>query len=393
MVPLIELVDVSRGSAAALQRSARIDVLRGLSILLVILHHMGLRLPLKGSALADFLPRRLISALNWNGYEAVFVFFVISGFLITSHSLLRWGSLARIDVRAFYVRRCARILPCLLALVSVLVALHEVGAMDYVVGASNQTLAGALVAVFGLHLNLYEGLTGYLPGSWDVLWSLSIEEAFYLGFPLLCMVFRSERALLATLFMLALSLPITRAALSENEIWQEKAYLPGMAAIATGVIVALIAKRWSGRSVTIARMLTVIGAAGLASVLLTEREWWALLGNGTMLVLTGSVACLLLAIDARSAPCSRHFFAATTWLRSFGRLSYEIYLGHMFVIFTLVSLHRRLGIAPYWSFLVYVPCVLASWAIGALASRWISKPCGNWLMNRTIASPVSVHGH
>ena len=56
------------------------------------------------------------------------VFFILSGFLITNHALLRWGALARIDARAFYARRFARIVPCLLALVVVLSALDLAGA-------------------------------------------------------------------------------------------------------------------------------------------------------------------------------------------------------------------------------------------------------------------------
>ena len=101
--------------------------MRGLSILLVVLHHVGLRVPLKHTALAAFLPGWLMSALNFDGYEAVFVFFVISGFLITGNALRRWGSLERVHLRDFYARRFARIVPCLLALVLVLSLLHLLG--------------------------------------------------------------------------------------------------------------------------------------------------------------------------------------------------------------------------------------------------------------------------
>jgi peptidoglycan/LPS O-acetylase OafA/YrhL len=99
---------------ASTARSQGIDLLRGLSILLVILNHIGLRIPLKHTALGALLPGWVSSALNFNGYESVCVFFVISGFLITGNSLRRWGSLPRIDLRGFYARRFARIVPCLL---------------------------------------------------------------------------------------------------------------------------------------------------------------------------------------------------------------------------------------------------------------------------------------
>ncbi len=169
--------------ANALARNAGIDFLRGLSIVLVLLNHIGLRLRLTEGVLGAHLPRELLNDLNFNGSEAVYIFFVISGFLITSNALVRWGSLGAIELRGFYVRRVARILPCLAILVGVLSALHLLGVHDFVIHGRGQSLPGAVGSAFGLYLNWYEGHTGYLPANWDVLWSLSIEEVFYLGFP------------------------------------------------------------------------------------------------------------------------------------------------------------------------------------------------------------------
>jgi len=68
-----------------------IDAWRGLSVLLVITHHVAIRLPLAQSSLGSWLPDRLIRAICWNGYDAVMIFFVVSGFLITTHTLLVVG--------------------------------------------------------------------------------------------------------------------------------------------------------------------------------------------------------------------------------------------------------------------------------------------------------------
>jgi peptidoglycan/LPS O-acetylase OafA/YrhL len=377
---------ITTDAAPVASRNAGIDVLRGLSILLVVLHHMGLRLPLKESALADVVPARVLSALNWNGYEAVFVFFVVSGFLIASHSIRRWGDLAHIDAAAFYRLRAVRILPCLVALVAVLAALHWAGFTDYAIAREGQSLARAVVAVFGLHLNWYEGATGYLPGNWDVLWSLSVEEAFYVGFPLLCLALRSERLLAAVLLPLALSLPFSLQAISGNEIWKEKAWLPGMAAIAAGILAALAVARLRRPSARRVLALGLCGAAGLLVLLFAMRELWPLLRDGVMLMLTLSAACLVAALAWR--PPAR-VPRGSGWLASFGRLSYEIYLSHMFVVYSLVALQRAVDGDPHRGWIWYLPAVGLSWLLGMLVARVISQPFERWLRSASMPAPAN----
>jgi peptidoglycan/LPS O-acetylase OafA/YrhL len=375
-------------------RNASIDCLRGLSILLVVVHHVALRLRPKKTLLAAFVPARVLQAIGFNGYEAVFLFFVVSGFLITDGARARWGALRTIDARAFYARRAARIVPCLVALVGILALLHALGAPDYTITRTGQSLPRAALAALGLHLNWYEGQTGYLPGGWDVLWSLSIEEVFYLAFPLVCLAAKSERVLAGLAALFALTLPVTRAALEQNEIWQEKAYLPGMAGIATGVLGALVvaARPAPKRAVTAALAWT--GACGIAAVLLAEDVLWPILGNGTMLVLTFSAMTLLVALRWRAAeaPAAPR---GTAWLRSCGRLSYEIYLTHMFVVLAAVRIFRALGGTDAYGFVVYVPAVALSWGLGALVARFFSVPCEEatrrWLDDREQPQAAGSH--
>jgi peptidoglycan/LPS O-acetylase OafA/YrhL len=363
-------------------RNPGIDLLRGLSILLVVLHHIGLRIPLHRGVLAAFVPIPILNALNYNGYESVFVFFVISGFLITSNTLQRWGGLDRIDTGAFYVRRFARIAPCLVILLIVLSVLHLMGVEDYVIHRPGQTLPRALLAALGLHLNWYEGHYGYLPGNWDVLWSLSIEEVFYLGFPVACLFIRRTWMLVTLLIAFALSLPWTHAALASNEIWQEKAYLPGMAAIATGVLGALIAWRWPSRRRAVISALIAFGSLGLASIYLIEQWLWPYLHDGCMLLLTTSVMCALIGMQWRKSAREWLPWRALNWLRSFGCLSYEIYLSHMFVVTAAVRLFHLAGSDMTWGVLWYLPTVPLCWLLGAAVARWISAPCERWLRAR-----------
>jgi len=364
------------------RRNAGIDLLRGLSILLVVLHHIGLRIRLRKTDLIGLLPEKLLNALNFNGYEAVFIFFVISGFLITSNALRRSGSLANIDLRAFYARRFSRIVPCLLLLVAVLSALHLLGVQDYIVQREGQTLPRAILSALGFHLNWYEGMTGYLPGGWDVLWSLSIEEVFYLGFPIVCLLTRRTWVLAPMLIVLAVSLPWTRAALAGNEIWQEKAYLPGMAAIATGVLGALLAQRWRAVPRRVASALGVVGAVGLYLVMFEGKLLWQMMHNGTMLLLTGSALCLVLA--SHWAPTGRVPWRGLDWLRSWGRLSYEIYLTHMFVVTAIIRLYKAMGSDIAHGYLWYLPALPLCWLLGRAVERYVSVPAERRLRTRML---------
>ncbi|HWU77684.1 MAG TPA: acyltransferase [Rhodanobacter sp.] len=380
--------------SAPTRRNPGIDLLRGLSILFVILNHIGLRIPLKKTVLADVVPAWFLSRLNYNGYEAVFVFFVISGFLIAGNALQRWGGLERIDLRAFYARRFARIVPCLLVLVAVLSVLHLLAVPDYTIHRPGQSLPGAIWAALGLHLNWYEGRLGYLPGNWDVLWSLSIEEVFYIGFPLVCLLTRRRWVLLPLLVLLALSMPWTHAALRGNEIWQEKAYLPGMSAIAIGVLGALLASHCRRLPLRTINWLGWLGVIGLLATTIDGAVMWHWLRDGYMLLLALSALCLLLACEQRQRHGGWCCWPCLGWLRSSGRLSYEIYLTHMFVVTPVVWLFKlggsdfRLGV--FWYLLTLPLC----WLLGKGVERWLSTPCERWLrgrlLRRTAVVPVTV---
>ena len=136
---------------APVQRNTGIDVLRGLSIIFVIIHHIHIRLPLDQGWVKDFFPSRLIKLLYWSGYYSVIVFFVISGFLITSASLRRWGDLSKIEYKEFIRFRFSRILPCLFGLLTILSFFHFFEINDFVIGTT--TLWRALFSAFTFHIN------------------------------------------------------------------------------------------------------------------------------------------------------------------------------------------------------------------------------------------------
>ncbi len=352
--------------APPIDRRPGLDRLRGFAAALVVCHHVGLREPLTGSALDGPLPNRLLQAITHNGYEAVFIFFVLSGYLITRRELDRTaGHLGALDLRAFVRRRATRIGPLLLALVVVLSAMHLMQVPEFTIGRPGQSLGGAVFAALGLHLHVYEARTGYLPGAWDVLWSLSIEELFYLGFPLVARLLGGGPAFGAAAWALAISLPFQHAALAGKGIALEKAGGPAAAALAMGVFAAWA--RGQARAPP-AAPLGAVGGAGLLACLLAGPEIWGRVHNGLLLLLTLSTAALVVALD-RPGPAR-----ARGPLVAFGRLSYELYLTHMFVVLALVGAWRALGGPPGARWVLVPFGLLGSAALGALTARGFTRP-------------------
>jgi peptidoglycan/LPS O-acetylase OafA/YrhL len=133
-------------------------------------------------------------------------------------------------------------------------------------------------------------------------------------------------------------------------------------------------------------MLRWTGGFGLAAVALAMPWLWRTLHDGVMLLLTLATVCLLVGIANRPASTLR----GTGWLQSWGRLSYEIYLTHMFVVFAAVRLWRALGgdmrAGAWW----YVPTVTLCWLLGRAVARFLSQPCDRWLRARLL-QPLLPH--
>lgn len=362
-------------------RIDQIDVLRGLSILAVIVHHINLRIRIERTELGAHLPRVVIQDLGWNGYNGVIVFFAVSGFLITSMSLRRWNSLNAIKPKEFYRLRFARIAPCLVALLAVLSALHLFGIHWYTIDPHKASLPRALVAALTFHVNWLESQRGYLPANWDVLWSLSIEEVFYLFFPIVCLLTRSRKVLIPLLTMFVLVGPFARTVLSQSEYWRDNGYLSCMDAIALGCIAAVIAEAFplSAR----VRMMLKCSGAFLVALVTLGRPWARALGlyahglDVTFIAL--GTALMLICFGQERKQGSR----ASGWIRWFGRNSYEIYLTHMMAIFALLPVANRFGstgkLAPLW----YLVMIAVAGALGAAVARYFSEP-----LNRKLRAEV-----
>jgi peptidoglycan/LPS O-acetylase OafA/YrhL len=359
-----------------LVRLPGVDVLRGLAALLVVLHHIDIRFRINGYHVPAFLPEPLHTLLLDTGYYSVVCFFVISGFLITRLSMRRWNSLEQLSPAAFYGLRAARILPCLLLVLAASSVLHLLDVRPFVILPERGSLGRALLAALGLHVNWYEATHGYLPGNWDVMWSLSVEETFYLLFPLACLTLRSPLALFVGMLALIVVGPLNRIWLHGNVPWYSTSYLSCMDGIAFGCIAGWLSER---KPLTrhSARTVMAIGAAA-ALLILLFRDTIADLGLSargvSSSVLEAGMACVLLAMGSGIG----NFERGTSLLRTVGRCSYEVYLTHMFVVFGLFFPFKALfgkqvphaAIYPA----TYVVMLVVSVVLGHAVSRWFSEP-------------------
>jgi peptidoglycan/LPS O-acetylase OafA/YrhL len=142
-----------------------------------------------------------------NGSIGVDIFFTLSGFLITSILLASMSDTGQLDYRAFYTRRALRLLPAYFAVVAVAV----IG--NFVIKTGG-TLRGALVSFFYVG-NWAVGIFHVGLGSLGHTWSLSIEEQFYLVWPVLLVgCVRLSRGNLHTLRVMVASLVALSIALT-----------------------------------------------------------------------------------------------------------------------------------------------------------------------------------
>jgi peptidoglycan/LPS O-acetylase OafA/YrhL len=195
-----------------------LDGLRGVSILLVLVGHASFS---KGCPpwLAPVAP---VSNLG------VAIFFVLSGYLITTLLMQEEARNAGISLRRFYLRRALRIMPASYAYVGVIALLAGLGLLILKRG----DIACALLYLMDYHHDRAWSLGHY--------WSLSVEEQFYLVWPPALAALGARRALYLALVLLALAELFPSLGIALMPSWNHELRLPnGAAPIAIGCLLAL----------------------------------------------------------------------------------------------------------------------------------------------------------
>jgi peptidoglycan/LPS O-acetylase OafA/YrhL len=367
--------------AASGQRLQGVDVLRGLAILFVLMNHVNMRLRFARVPYTEGLPEQLVTSLVWNGQRGVQIFFAVSGFLISATSLRRWRSLSQVSPKGFYLMRFARIAPLLLLLLAVLSALHLAQVEHFVVPAKTGGLARALLAALTFHVNILEARRGYLPGNWDILWSLSVEEMFYLFFPLVARIFGRGTLFFAILLGFVALGPVARTVFTHgNETWKEYSYLGGMDAIALGCLTALVVSRFRFSRA----LLRTVGAIGVVLLVFSlcfslEAGAWGLERTGLDMTLVALGTCMVIAAVAQTNWKGPRVISP---LLKLGERSYEVYLTHMFVVFGAFGLFVRAG-KPMWGVpALFIGVIVAAGLLGEVVARFYSEPLNRLIRKR-----------
>lgn len=333
--------------------SAPIDGLRAVAIVAVLVFHITPQL----------LP---------GGFVGVDVFFVVSGFLITS-ILLHDIRAREFSIREFYLRRIQRLLPNVIATVAAVLLLW---AWLLPPSTARQTATHGLWALFnGSNIYIFKYLGGYWGNAAEMAplthtWSLGVEEQFYLVFPLTLLALSRTRRLevwLLTIAAASLAFCIYKTPINQPSgfyllharVWQ---LLFGAALAARPIAIATKGRR------------ELVGLVGLAMIAVSV----ALFGKNVVFPGYAALLPTVGTVMALAAISSGESFVAsalsTAPMVTIGKLSYSLYLWHWPLI-TLGKLQAELrGADPAMGAIIGG---LAGIALSVVAYVAIEKPLRN----------------
>lgn len=295
---------------------ADIDGLRALAVSVVILFHLDV----------SWLP---------GGFVGVDVFFVISGFLITS-LIMRRIEAGDFSLANFYERRFRRIYPNLLIVVAATAVLGWIALMPETYRFFGRTTPWAALSVSNF---AFIGGRGYFdPASIDKpllhTWSLGVEEQFYLVFPWLLMLAARRRYCTARLIAASVALSLALSVTAGLANWAPSYFLlpTRFWELGMGALVAVLPLD----ALLTPLRRTILGLFGLAAILwacLSLSESDSFPGYLALAPVLGATALIL----ANGSAVNRVMaLAPFAWI---GRLSYALYLWH----WPLISVGAAVG--------------------------------------------------
>jgi peptidoglycan/LPS O-acetylase OafA/YrhL len=348
-------------------RRSGIDGLRAVAVILVVVFHIS----------PGVFP---------GGALGVDMFFVISGFLITGLLIDERARRGRIRLRAFWARRARRLVPALVAMLLIVTSAALYCGGDVLVGIGRQLLGAATFSTNWLSIaNGTSYFTGTTPELFRNLWSLSVEEQFYLVWPfvVLLVILARKRWIRFGIFVAVAALSATAMALLYSpKVDPTRVYYGtdthsfGLAigaalAVATAGMAShpLEWHRMLRRSLQIAGTVSLAALVALAVVLPSESP--LTFRGGLPLVALLSAVTIIGAIVPGSLLGTVLDFAPLRWI---GARSYGIYLWHWPVLVLVITAEPRWQDAASTQWLIGAVTVLVTLAASELSYRFLERP-------------------
>jgi peptidoglycan/LPS O-acetylase OafA/YrhL len=333
----IVLAPPARGSARSSHIPA-LDGLRGLAILLVLLHHLTYYGGLRPWVFVD----KVFYLFTMPGWCGVDLFFVLSGFLITG--ILYDAKGADSYFRNFYVRRCLRIFPLYYG---VLAVIFVAGPLFFGANPAYQNLAADQAWYWSYLINVKVALDGWPEiSAIGHFWSLAIEEQFYLVWPMVVYHFGRRGLIRICMACILLALALRCGLAFSGEHLAAYVLSPArMDSLALGGLVALMARQPNGLLPwrRPAWRVAIGTGAVLLGVLVWKRGLWTedalvyTVGYSVLALFFGAV--LTVAATAAQGSAVSALFTSRA-LRFLGRYSYGLYVFHQPIFVLLRKVFR-----------------------------------------------------
>ncbi|MFE6169818.1 acyltransferase family protein [Viridibacillus arvi] len=347
-----------------------LDGLRALSVLAVILYHLHFK-SVDG------------------GYLGVTIFFVLSGYLITDLLVNEWDKTGRIDLKGFWIRRFRRLIPALfimLILVGTWITLFQ---RTFLVGLRSEIVAAVLYVSNWFYIAQdHSYFTSFAPPSpLQHMWSLAVEEQFYILWPIIMMigmkVVKNRGTLAIGIFLGALLSAILMLVMYEPGVDPSRVYYGTDTRAFSVLIGAALAFVWPSRKLAknvtddAKKLLNIVGIISLALLVLmmmTMDETGSFLYLGGML-LASVVTAILIAVIVHPASFIGNLFSfkPLIWI---GVRSYGIYIWHFPII---VLLGAGVGNEQI-SFIKLLVILILTLLFAGLSWRYVEDPIrrGQW---------------
>lgn len=327
--------DAAQGRIRAATYRPEIDSLRALAVIAVMLSHW-----------VPSFPR----PLNW-GLASVFVFFVISGYVIT-RGLLKEKAAGGINIPAFYWRRAVRIWPVYYLSIAFIYfvwpGFTNGGMTWHMLFMSNALFAIKGEFLFPIHF-----------------WSLSVEEQFYLFWPLL-MLLPARHLTKVCVAMLIVS-PLSRwyfAAALHNLPASYFALNSNLDCLSAGALLAILERE----RISVPSWVGVAGAALLAALTFAGVMGVHAAGDWPMATVFAAISAWLISwLDRTPAAAAMLVNPALGYI---GKISYGIYIYHLLVGNYL--LRTSIGKQSPWAFAII--SIGATVAIASVSWHFIERP-------------------